>query len=101
KAGRQFAAMARRGFRLVPATGEAQVTGRCRLGGPALLDPGPALPELSGVPLSLHPVLDTDALAPRLGPHLGEGAGGAKLHPGIWQTPGRPRHAGPAPNRVV
>ncbi|MFF7894497.1 DUF1963 domain-containing protein [Streptomyces sp. NPDC007907] len=70
KAGRQFAAMARRGFRLVPATDGAGATGRCRLGGAALLEPGTPWPELSGVPLSLHAVLDTDALAPWLGPEL-------------------------------
>jgi hypothetical protein len=70
KTGRQFAAMARRGFRLVPARDGAEATGRCRLGGPALLEPGTVWPELSGVPLSLHAVLDTDALAPWLGAEL-------------------------------
>ncbi|MFF8992204.1 DUF1963 domain-containing protein [Streptomyces sp. NPDC014983] len=74
KAGRQFAAMARRGFRLVRATDDHRTTGagptglgptgRCRLGGPALLEPGTPWPEHGGVPLSLHAVLDTDALAP-------------------------------------
>ncbi|MFE3881735.1 DUF1963 domain-containing protein [Streptomyces lydicus] len=70
KSGRQFAAMARRGFRLVPSTDGAQATGRCRLGGPALLEPGTPWPELGGCPLSLHAVLDTDALAPWLGDEL-------------------------------
>lgn len=69
-AGRQFAAMARRGFRLVRATEGVPATGRCRLGGPALLEPGTSWPEQSGVPLSLHAVLDTDALAPWLGAEL-------------------------------
>ncbi|MGW4378697.1 DUF1963 domain-containing protein [Kitasatospora sp. NPDC004531] len=70
EAGPQFAALARRGFRLDPATGDAPATGRCRLGGPALLDPGTPWPELDGVPLSLLAVLDTDALAPWLGGEL-------------------------------
>ncbi|GAA2662792.1 hypothetical protein GCM10010412_036860 [Nonomuraea recticatena] len=70
KAGRQFAAMARRGFRLDPSADAAQATGRCRLGGPALLEPGTSWPELGGFPLSLHAVLDTDALAPWLGDDL-------------------------------
>ncbi|MFG2809630.1 DUF1963 domain-containing protein [Streptomyces massasporeus] len=70
KAGRQLAAMARRGFRLVVAEEGAEATGRCRLGGPALLEPGTVWPELGGVPLSLHAVLDTDALAPWLGAEL-------------------------------
>ncbi|MFD8589920.1 DUF1963 domain-containing protein [Streptomyces sp. NPDC059637] len=70
KAGRQFAAMARRGFRLVRTAGGARATGRCRLGGPALLEPETRWPEHSGVPLSLHAVLDTDALAAWLGDEL-------------------------------
>ncbi|MDH6135381.1 hypothetical protein P3T37_004796 [Kitasatospora sp. MAA4] len=70
KAGGQFAAMARRGFRLSPATDTTQAAGRCRLGGPALLEPGTPWPELDGVPLSLLAVLDTDALAAWLGDEL-------------------------------
>lgn len=70
EAGAQFAAMARRGFRLGRATAGAPATGRCRLGGPALLEPGTPWPESGGVPLSLHAVLDTDALAPWLGHEL-------------------------------
>lgn len=70
KAGRQFAAMARRGFQLVRPAGTVQATGQCRLGGPALLEPGTCWPEQSGVPLSLHAVLDTDALAAWLGNEL-------------------------------
>ncbi|MFJ4844634.1 MULTISPECIES: DUF1963 domain-containing protein [unclassified Streptomyces] len=70
RAGRQFAAMARRGFRLIRPTDTAEPTGRCRLGGPALLDPGTPWPEHDGMPLSLHAVLDTDALAPWLGDEL-------------------------------
>ncbi|MEW2620763.1 DUF1963 domain-containing protein [Streptomyces sp. NPDC048106] len=75
KAGRQFAAMARRGFELVRATGDLPATGRCRLGGPALLEPGTPWPEHDGVPLSLHAVLDTDALGPwpAAGPPAGPG----------------------------
>ncbi|MFC7329666.1 DUF1963 domain-containing protein [Marinactinospora rubrisoli] len=68
-AGERFAAMARRGFRLEPAE-ESAATGRCRLGGSALLEPETAWPELGGIPLSLHAVLDTDALAPWLGDQL-------------------------------
>jgi hypothetical protein len=70
KAGRQYAAMARRGFRLAPPTDDAKATGRCRLGGPALLEPGAPWPEVDGFPLSLHAVLDTEALAPWLGGQL-------------------------------
>ncbi|MFI9787141.1 DUF1963 domain-containing protein [Kitasatospora sp. NPDC051984] len=70
RAGPQFAAMARRGFRLEPASGGAPATGRCRLGGPALLEPETRWPELDGVPLSLLAVLDTDALAAPLGSEL-------------------------------
>ncbi|SNT53638.1 DUF1963 domain-containing protein [Actinacidiphila glaucinigra] len=70
KAGQQFAAMARRGFQLVRPTDNAPATGQCRLGGVALLEPGTTWPEQSGVPLSLHAVLDTDALAAWLGDEL-------------------------------
>ncbi|MFE4514634.1 DUF1963 domain-containing protein [Kitasatospora sp. NPDC056783] len=69
-AGRQFASMARRGFRLVAAGEGSRAAGRSRLGGPALLEPGTPWPELAGVPLSLHAVLDTDALAGWLGDQL-------------------------------
>ncbi|MFF4705333.1 DUF1963 domain-containing protein [Streptomyces sp. NPDC001288] len=67
KAGRQFAAMARGGLRLLRPAGGIRATGRCRLGGPALLDPETCWPEQGGVPLSLHAVLDTAALAGRPG----------------------------------
>jgi hypothetical protein len=70
KNGRRLAAMARRGFRLDPAPHGARATGRCRLGGPALLEPGTPWPEFGGFPLSPHAVLDTDALAPWLGEEL-------------------------------
>jgi Domain of unknown function (DUF1963) len=62
--------MARPGFRLDRPAPGAEATGRCRLGGPALLEPGTPWPERSGVPLSLYAVLDTDALAPWLGAEL-------------------------------
>ncbi|MFI8853577.1 DUF1963 domain-containing protein [Streptomyces sp. NPDC053499] len=68
--GRQFTAMARRGFELDRATDGAPATGQCRLGGPALLEPGTPWPEFGGMPLSLHAVLDTGALAPWLGDEL-------------------------------
>ncbi|MFE0703019.1 DUF1963 domain-containing protein [Streptomyces sp. NPDC058872] len=70
KAGRQFAAMARRGFQLVRPAGTDRATGQCRLGGPALLEPETCWPEQGGVPLSLHAVLDSDALATWLGDEL-------------------------------
>jgi hypothetical protein len=69
-AGPQLAAMARRGFRLDRPTDDAPATGRCRLGGPALLEPSTPWPHLGGVPLSLHAVLDTDALVGWLGTEL-------------------------------
>ncbi|MEY9926243.1 uncharacterized protein YwqG [Catenulispora sp. GP43] len=61
-AGRKFATLARPGFRLDRSTDTAPATGRSRLGGPALLDPGTPWPHVGGVPLSLHAVLDIDAL---------------------------------------
>ncbi|MFI9425803.1 DUF1963 domain-containing protein [Streptomyces achromogenes] len=70
RAGRQFAAMARRGFRLIRSSEKARATGQCRLGGPALLEPETLWPEHNGVPLSLHAVLDTEALASWLGTEL-------------------------------
>ncbi|WP_405793686.1 DUF1963 domain-containing protein [Streptomyces sp. NBC_01506] len=70
KTGPRFAAMSRRGFRLTDPADAAPATGRCRLGGPALLEPGTSWPEFAGLPLSLHAVLDTDALAPWLGEEL-------------------------------
>ncbi|MFI8461941.1 hypothetical protein [Kitasatospora sp. NPDC085464] len=48
---------------LVAASPEAPAAGRSRLGGDALLEPGVPWPALEGVPLSLHAVLDIDALA--------------------------------------
>ncbi|QKG23086.1 DUF1963 domain-containing protein [Actinomadura verrucosospora] len=69
-AGRQFAGMARRGFHLQRPAGGTRPTGRCRLGGPALLDPGTSWPETGGYPYSLFAVIDTDALAGWLGAEL-------------------------------
>ncbi|MEU4303752.1 YwqG family protein [Kitasatospora aureofaciens] len=70
EAGPQFAAMARRGFRLAAASEKTPATGRSQLGGSALLEPGTPWPVLADVPLSLHAVLDTDALAGWLGEQL-------------------------------
>ncbi|WP_067814147.1 DUF1963 domain-containing protein [Actinomadura kijaniata] len=61
--GRQLAELARPGFGLWPATAGRAATGRCRLGGPALLEPGVAWPEVDGLALSLFAVLDMDELA--------------------------------------
>ncbi|WP_129840206.1 DUF1963 domain-containing protein [Streptomyces sp. RFCAC02] len=69
-AGEAYAALARDGFRLTAAGGDARATGRCRFGGGALLEPGAAWPESGGFPLSLHAVLDTGALAAALGRDL-------------------------------
>ncbi|MFF3763455.1 DUF1963 domain-containing protein [Streptomyces sp. NPDC001922] len=55
---------------LVRSTEEFPASGQCRLGGAALLEPGTLWPERNGIPLSLHAVLDTDALAPWLGDEL-------------------------------
>ncbi|GGU95273.1 hypothetical protein ACIG0C_15285 [Kitasatospora aureofaciens] len=62
EAGPQFAAMARRGFRLAAASEKTPATGRSQLGGSALLEPGTPWPVLADVPLSLHAVLDTGTL---------------------------------------
>ncbi|MEU7313232.1 DUF1963 domain-containing protein [Streptomyces sp. NPDC007083] len=70
ESGRQFTALARRGFRLDRPTDAAPATGRCRLGGAALLEPGTPWPRYGGFPLSLHAVLDTEALVPWLGDEL-------------------------------
>ncbi|MFC7329714.1 DUF1963 domain-containing protein [Marinactinospora rubrisoli] len=64
--GPQIAALARPGFPLIPARDDRPPVGRCRLGGPALLEPGTPWPDHKGVPLNLLAVLDTDALAPWL-----------------------------------
>jgi len=66
--GERLAALARPGFEIEPAAGSP--TGRCALGGPALLEPGTPWPEAAGFPLSLLAVLDVDAFAPWLGEHL-------------------------------
>ncbi|SDX06077.1 Uncharacterized protein YwqG [Saccharopolyspora shandongensis] len=65
-AGRQFASLAKRGFRLEP-VGDAEPAGHCRIGGSALLEPGEEWPDYEGIPLSLYAVLDLDELAPWLG----------------------------------
>ncbi|MGW4494769.1 DUF1963 domain-containing protein [Streptomyces sp. NPDC004376] len=88
RVGAQYAGLARRGFRLEAGRGvagagavtetargatrpgaaskgapdAARPTGRCTLGGPALLNPGTPWPDLGGVPLSLLAVLDTEVL---------------------------------------
>ncbi|WP_433181281.1 DUF1963 domain-containing protein [Actinoallomurus sp. CA-150999] len=65
--GAQVAALARPGFELKPADEDAAVTGLCRWGGPALLEPGTQWPMYAGVPLSVYAVLDVGALGPWLG----------------------------------
>ncbi|MEV4116137.1 DUF1963 domain-containing protein [Nonomuraea sp. NPDC049695] len=56
--GRQLAALARPTAALIPTASGVQ-TGRSRLGGPALLNPGTAWPEYEGHPLSLLAVIDS------------------------------------------
>ncbi|GAB2929088.1 hypothetical protein GCM10027280_15720 [Micromonospora polyrhachis] len=68
--GPQIAHLARPGFEIEAAADDASATGRCALGGPALLEPGTPWPEADGHPLSLLAVLDVDAFAPWLGEHL-------------------------------
>ncbi|SEM35904.1 protein of unknown function [Nonomuraea pusilla] len=69
--GPQVAALARPGFGLEPASENRPATGRCRLGGPALMDPGTPWPMYDDdLPLTLFAVLDVDALAPWLGDSL-------------------------------
>ncbi|HTJ67414.1 MAG TPA: DUF1963 domain-containing protein [Actinospica sp.] len=75
-AGRQLAAMARRGFLLERSDNDAAASGRCRLGGPALLEPGTDWPQADRFPLSLLAVLDTTALADALGASLPSAAPG-------------------------
>ncbi|MEU9114121.1 DUF1963 domain-containing protein [Streptomyces sp. NPDC048483] len=62
--------MTRPGFGLKPAREDRPATGRCRWGGPALLEPGTDWPEREGLPLSLIAVLDTQEPAPWLGEEL-------------------------------
>lgn len=73
--GRNMAALARRGHMIAPTSDGDTPTGRCRLGGAALLEPGTVWPEIDGIPLSLLAVLDVDALAPWLGEELGASPG--------------------------
>ncbi|MFB9836840.1 DUF1963 domain-containing protein [Actinoallomurus acaciae] len=69
--GARLAALARPEFSLAPARDDVSPTGRCHVGGPALLEPGTPWPQTrGGFPLSLVAVLDTDELAPWLGDHL-------------------------------
>lgn len=69
--GARLAALAKPGFALERAYGDAPRIGRHRVGGPALLNPGTPWPEtVGGFPLTLVAVLDTDELAPWLGAHL-------------------------------
>lgn len=69
--GARLATLAKPGFALKPAHDDAPQTGRCRVGGPALLEPGTPWPETSrGFPLSLVAVLDADELGPWLGEQL-------------------------------
>ncbi|MBR7827782.1 DUF1963 domain-containing protein [Actinospica sp. MGRD01-02] len=72
----QFADLARRGFLLEEPTEHAAASGACRLGGPALLEPGTAWPRIDGFALSLLAVLDTGILADRLDAPLPETARG-------------------------
>ncbi|HEX2314131.1 MAG TPA: DUF1963 domain-containing protein [Thermomonospora sp.] len=65
------------GFALEPDTAS---TAGCRLGGPALLDPGTAWPEFAGVPLTLIAVLDLAAFVPLIGNELPENADGMLLN---------------------
>jgi hypothetical protein len=67
RAGRQFAGLTRRGFLLQRPGEQGAPTGRCRLGGAALLEPGTAWPHADGFPLSVLAVLDVGALAGWLG----------------------------------
>ena len=70
RAGHQLAAMSRRGFMLQRPIPDTAATGRCRLGGPALLEPDTDWPQVDGFPLSLLAVLDTTTLADWLGASL-------------------------------
>lgn len=105
RAGPQLAAMARRGFRLDRPGEDAPPAGRCRLGGPALLEPGTSWPHLDGVPLSLHAVLDTDALVGWLGTELPTRPGLLnffQLDPDLpYEQYQRLDHASPAACRVI
>ncbi|TQN31888.1 uncharacterized protein YwqG [Haloactinospora alba] len=72
--GPRVAALFRNGFELYP-TGEGEKpSGRCRFGGPALLEPGTPWPASEHGTLTLLAVLDTDALAPWLDVALPPGA---------------------------
>ncbi|GAB3155959.1 hypothetical protein GCM10027290_52970 [Micromonospora sonneratiae] len=73
-AGSRLAALARPGFGILRGD-DPSPTGRCAVGGPALLEPGTPWPEADGFPLSLLAVLDLEALAPWLGEHRPSPAG--------------------------
>ncbi|MDA2810276.1 DUF1963 domain-containing protein [Nocardiopsis sp. RSe5-2] len=73
--GPRVAALLRNGYTLHATELGQAPTGRCRLGGPALLDPGHAWPESEDGPMTLLAVMDLDALAPGLNVALPEGAG--------------------------
>ncbi|WP_233256905.1 DUF1963 domain-containing protein [Promicromonospora sp. AC04] len=69
--GARLAALAKPAFALGRASDDAPQTGRCHVGGPALLEPGTRWPETGGGrPLGLVAVLDTDELAPWLDDQL-------------------------------
>ncbi|GAA2112305.1 hypothetical protein GCM10009780_68590 [Actinomadura alba] len=61
--GAQLSELAMRGVGLRPVGDGEAATGHCRLGGPALLDPGTPWPQYEGFPLSLLAILDADSLA--------------------------------------
>jgi hypothetical protein len=60
RAGRQFAALARRGLQLQRPTGQTAATGRRRLGGPALLNRGYCLAAGRRLPPVAAPAEDQD-----------------------------------------
>ncbi|MFF0445533.1 DUF1963 domain-containing protein [Streptomyces sp. NPDC004609] len=68
--GAQVAALARTGFVLQRVRPDRPATGGCRLGGPALLEPGAPWPDYEGIPLTLLAVVDLTELAPWLGDEL-------------------------------
>ena len=87
--GAGIAGLARGGFGLCDAADAARATGRCRIGGPALLEPGTPWPRVEGHPLSLLAVVDCEALSYWLDDVVPDHLGVLNFFYLDWNTRGR------------